>query len=66
MLDHWKFCWRDYYCRYDYEYLYNEQVAKIKDNANKSIETWKTVKEGNDDGVFEYNDSFDHRPVCWK
>ena len=59
MLDHWKCYGRDYYCRYDYEDLNNEQAAKVKENLNKSLETWKNMKEGNEACIFEYNDPVD-------
>jgi len=60
MQEHWKCYGRDYYCRYDYEDLNNEQAAKVKENLNKSLETWKSMKEGNDACIFEYNDPVDH------
>ena len=60
MLEHWKCYGRDYYCRYDYEDLNNEQAAKVKENLNKNIETFKTMKEGNEAMIFEYNDPVDH------
>ena len=59
MQDHWKCYGRDYYCRYDYEDLNNDQAAKVKENLTKSIDTWKTMKEGNDACIFEYNDPVD-------
>ena len=60
MLEHWKCYGRDYYCRYDYEDLNNEQAAKVKENLNKNIETFKNMKEGNEALIFEYNDPVDH------
>ena len=60
MLEHWKCYGRDYYCRYDYEDLNNEQAAKVKENLNKNIETFKNMKEGNEALVFEYTDPVDH------
>ena len=60
MEEHWKCYGRDYYCRYDYEDLNNEQAAKVKENLNKNIETFKNMKEGNEALVFEYNDPVDH------
>ena len=60
MLEHWKLYGRDYYCRYDYEDLNNEQAAKVKENLNKNLETFKNMKEGNEALVFEYNDPVDH------
>ena len=36
------------------------KLAKVKENLNKILETWKSVKEGNDAYVFEYNDPVDH------
>ena len=60
MEEHWKCYGRDYYCRYDYEDLNNEQAAKVKENLNKNLETFKNMKEGNEALVFEYNDPVDH------
>jgi phosphoglucomutase len=60
MEEHWKSYGRDYYCRYDYEDLNNEQAAKVKENLNKNLETFKNMKEGNEALVFEYNDPVDH------
>ena len=60
MEEHWKCYGRDYYCRYDYEDLNNEQAAKVKENLNKNLETFKKMKEGNEALVFEYNDPVDH------
>ena len=60
MEEHWKCYGRDYYCRYDYEDLNNEQAAKVKENLNKSLETFKNMKEGNEAKIFEYNDPVDH------
>ena len=60
MEEHWKCYGRDYYCRYDYEDLNNEQAAKVKENLNKNLETFKNMKEGNEALVFEDNDPVDH------
>ena len=60
MEEHWKCYGRDYYCRYDYEDLNNEQAAKVKENLNKNLETFKNMKEANEALVFEYNDPVDH------
>ena len=60
MEEHWKCYGRDYYCRYDYEDLNNEQAAKVKENLNKNLETFKNMKEGNEAVVFVYNDPVDH------
>ena len=60
MEEHWKCYGRDYYCRYDYEDLNNEQAAKVKENLNKSLETFTKMKEGNEAKIFEYNDPVDH------
>ena len=37
-----------------------EIMAKVKENLNKNIETFKTMKEGNEALIFEYNDPVDH------
>ena len=50
----------NYYCRYDYEDLNNEQADKVKANLSKNIETWKGMKEGNEAGIFEYHDPVDN------
>ena len=60
MMEHWKCYGRDYYCRYDYEDLNNDQAAKVKENLNKNLETFKKMKEGNEAMIFEYNDPVDH------
>ena len=60
MHEHWKTYGRDYYCRYDYEDLNNEQADKVKENLNKNLEMFKTMKEGNEAMIFEYNDPVDH------
>ena len=63
MEEHWKCYGRDYYCRYDYEDLNNEQAAKVKENLNKSLETFTKMKEGNEAKIFEYNDPVDHSNI---
>lgn len=60
MADHWKEYGRDYYCRYDYEDLNNDQAAKVKENLTKNIDMWNKMKEGNEAKIFEYNDPVDH------
>lgn len=60
MTEHWKEYGRDYYCRYDYEDLNNDQAAKVKENLTKNIEMWNKMKEGNEAKIFEYNDPVDH------
>ena len=57
--EHWKTYGRDYYCRYDYEDLTNEQAEKVKETLVKSFETFKKMKEGNEAFIFEYNDPVD-------
>ena len=57
--EHWKTYGRDYYCRYDYEDLTNEQAEKVKETLVKSFETFKKMKEGNEPFIFEYNDPVD-------
>lgn len=60
MTEHWKEYGRDYYCRYDYEDLNNDQAAKVKENLTKNIDMWNKMKEGNEAKIFEYNDPVDH------
>ena len=60
MAEHWKTYGRDYYCRYDYEDLNNEQAAKVKENLTKNMDMWNKMKEGNEAKIFEYNDPVDH------
>lgn len=57
--EHWKTYGRDYYCRYDYEDLSNEEAAKVKENLVKNFEMFKSLKQGNDAFIFEYNDPVD-------
>ena len=57
--EHWKTYGRDYYCRYDYEDLTNEQAEKVKETLVKSFETFKKMKEGNEAFISEYNDPVD-------
>ena len=59
MVEHWKVYGRQYYCRYDYEDLTNEETVKVKEKLTESIETFKKMKEGNEAYVFEYKDPVD-------
>ena len=38
----------------------NDQAAKVKENLNKSLETFTKMKEGNEAKIFEYSDPVDH------
>ena len=58
--DHWKQYGRDYYCRFDYEDLTNEEGGKVKEELVKNFEMFKKMKEGNDAFIFEYHDPVDN------
>ncbi|MGL4948213.1 MAG: alpha-D-glucose phosphate-specific phosphoglucomutase, partial [Mycoplasma sp.] len=59
LYDHWKIYGRNYYCRYDYEDLTNEQAADVKKSLVDNFETFKKMGEGNEAYIFEYNDPID-------
>lgn len=58
-MSHYEKFGRNYYCRFDYEALSQDQAKKVMDSLNNSFEKFEKIQKGNTAKIFDYTDPVD-------